>query len=280
LYAGLNHLLILAWKTIRPARAAILQKHFQQSGRVITSLLNNPSLMQSITDAMTLNAAYKSAFYIEPPVGNGAIWLSRFDQTREMLLERHIFGESAHGPLVTVDHHVDRKFVRLDDRTHMIGSVGADRLSAWEKKYLGGCSVDVFLKDPPPEVPYRIDAPFFAEGSWYLPELRKEYDTGLDNLIIVDATSERYFSQALDELATYSCRYARLIVISQEAFRKDPAKSSLYRYPISHLISIPAVPGPDGDVLPVSEYLLPFALNLIAAAMASIDVFPAQKYGN
>jgi hypothetical protein len=275
LYAGLNHLLLRAWKAVRPARAAILEKHFQQGGRIIASILEDRLLRQSIADTLVENAGYKSAFYIEPPHGNGAVWLDRFDRVRGLLLERHLFGESAHGPLVTVDPAVERKFVRLTDREKMLAAVGIDRLTAWERKYLVGCSVDAFLDAPPPEAPYRIDAPFFAEGHWYLPELRTDYDAGMDNLIVVDATSERWFSQALDELATYGCRYARLIVVSQTAFRKDPAKSGLYRYPISHLISIPGLPGADGAPLPVSDYLLPFALNLIAAAMASATILEA-----
>jgi hypothetical protein len=133
---------------------------------------------------------------------------------------------------------------------------------------LKGKTTDIFLNQPPRDLSFRAETPFFAEGYWYFPELRTDYDAAQDNLIIVDATSDRYFSQALDELANYGCRYARIIVISQEAFRNDPGKRALYRYPISRLLFMPSLEG-QGEKIPISELHLPFAMNLMGVAMAA-----------
>jgi len=136
------------------------------------------------------------------------------------------------------------------------------------------------LNQPPRDLSFRAETPFFAEGHWYFPELQNDYDTAQDNLIILDATSSRYFSQALNELANYGCRYARIIVISQEAFRTDPEKRALYKYPISHLLFLPSLEG-RGDKIPISEFHLPFAMSLtgmaMAAATAKSGKIPSRK---
>jgi hypothetical protein len=111
--------------------------------------------------------------------------------------------------------------------------------------------------------------PFYAEGHWYLPVLQKGYNVDDDNLIIIDATSERYFDGAMDELATYGWRYARLMVLTQEAFRQDPDKKMLYQYPVSHVIELPALRGETGEAVPVSDFLLPLVINALGVAAAS-----------
>jgi hypothetical protein len=146
---------------------------------------------------------------------------------------------------------------------------GKDNLLQWERVFLGGTKIDDFLIQPPGNQPTGINRPFFAEGSWYLPVLRNDYDSSQDNLIIIDATSERYFAHAIDELATYGCRYARMIVLSQEGFRKDAEKKVLFQYPISHLIELPALSGNNDETVPLSDFLLPFSMNLLGVAMAS-----------
>jgi hypothetical protein len=151
----------------------------------------------------------------------------------------------------------------------MVLNYGKDNLMQWEMIFLGGTKIDDFLSQPPGKQPIGINTPFFAEEGWYLPVLRNDYDSSQDNLIIIDATSERYFPHAIDELATYGCRYARMIVFTQEAFRKDAEKKILFQYPISHLIELPALGGKNDASLPISDFLLPFSMNLLGVAMAS-----------
>ena len=141
------------------------------------------------------------------------------------------------------------------------------RIAKWERRYLKGQSIDAFLDRSQSTGLIQADSPFFAEGGWYLPEFRTDYDTAQDNLVIIDATSNRHFSQALDELATFGCRYARIIVVSQEAFRDDGDKKALYSYPVSHWLMLPAILGRDGQ-LPVSTFFLPLVMNILAMAMA------------
>ena len=102
-----------------------------------------------------------------------------------------------------------------------------------------------------------------------MPVLHNHYDPAEDNLIIIDATSERYFAHAMDELATYGCRYARMIILSQQAFRKDAKQKLLFQYPISQLIELPALSGKNDQIMPISDFLLPFGMNLLGVAMAS-----------
>ncbi|MDZ7698538.1 MAG: hypothetical protein U5R49_16970 [Deltaproteobacteria bacterium] len=121
----------------------------------------------------------------------------------------------------------------------------------------------------------RVQTPFFGEGHWYFPELRDDYDATQDNLIILDATSERYFRQALDELAVYGCRYARLVVITQEVFASagDKKERPLFQYPMSHLLKLPALKGSKGKV-PIPDLHLPFVMNLVGMAMAGATENP------
>jgi hypothetical protein len=183
-------------------------------------------------------------------------------------MAHHSFGESAHGPLVTVDPRVEEKFVKLIERYEMVSIYGENQVEEWERTYLEGNSIDDFLLSPPIDPSHRLKMPFFAEGSWYLPVLRPEYDITNDNLIIMDATCERYFDHAIDELSTFGCRHARIIVITQEAFQNSPEKKALYKYPIGDLILIPCFMR-EKDNLPISDFLLPFAMNLLAMEMTN-----------
>jgi len=268
LYAGLSFLFINVWKEKALAKAEIVEKHFRNSADIIQLILDNVSLKKAISEVMDGNSTYKTAFFIGPYMGTGLGWVDRFDQAGHFAMEWHPFGESAHGPLVTVDPKVENKFAQLRARNQMVSLYGEEQASKWENRYLGGKDTDIFLNQPPRDLSFRAETPFFAEGHWYFPELRNDYDTAQDNLIILDATSSRYFSQALNELANYGCRYARIIVISQEAFRSDPEKRALYKYPISHLLFLPSLEG-RGDKIPISELHLPFAMSLTGMAMAA-----------
>jgi glucosamine 6-phosphate synthetase-like amidotransferase/phosphosugar isomerase protein len=276
LYAGLSFLFINAWKGKALAKAEIVETHFRMGADIIQLILNNLSLKNAILEVMNENTTYKTAFFIGPYIGTGLSWVDRFDQAGHCAMEWHTFGESVHGPLATVDPRVDTKFVRLRSSNQMISLYGKEQVLQWSNRYLEGKNIDTFLDQPPRNLSFRAETAFFAEDHWYFPELRTGYDTAQDNLIIIDTTSERYFSQALDELANYGCRYARIIVISQEAFQNDPKKRALYKYPISHSLALPSLEG-RGEKIPVSEFHLPFAMNLVGAAMAGATVKTAKN---
>ena len=150
----------------------------------------------------------------------------------------------------------------------MVSLYGESQVKEWERAYLDGKRTDDFLLNPAFDPSQRLKTPFFAEGSWYLPMLKPEYDTTNDNLIIMDATSDRYFDHAIDELSTFGCRHARIIVVTQKTFQNSPDKKALYIYPIANLISIPCIMGVK-DNLPISDFLLPFGMNLLAVEMAN-----------
>ena len=131
-----------------------------------------------------------------------------------------------------------------------------------------GSPVLGFLADPPRSVPVYPRSPFYAGGSWYLPVLRPDYDPEDDNLILMDATSDRFLGQILDEMATYGCRYARVVLITQEALEERPERRTLHRYPIGHALRLPAL-YQDGRERPIPDLALPLVLNLLSMAMAS-----------
>jgi len=266
LYAALCSLFVELRRIGDSRKAEIVSRQLRQAPAMIRSVLNSDALRREIWEAMAANRAYKSAFFVGPPGGTGLFWLDRFDRSDGMVVEHHLFGESVHGPLVTVDPRVQDKFVEVTPRDRMVAAYGAESVSAWESRYLRGKSVDSFLTRSTGYLSFGA-APFFAQGSWFLPELKPGYDAAHDNLIMVDATSDRHFARAVDELATYGCRYARLVVISQEAFQHAPEKKSLYKYPISHLVFLPSLEGEEGKV-EASELILPFAMNLLGTEMA------------
>ncbi|MEJ2723999.1 MAG: SIS domain-containing protein [Deltaproteobacteria bacterium] len=279
LYAALCFFLLKAFAQTQPSKISTLERHFKKSALLIQKMLADGDLRRSALDAIQANASYKTAFFISHSPGTGLSWVRRFDEKGNLMTARHLLGESVHGPLVTVDPQVERKFVQILPRDRMISTYGKKQISKWEKRYLNGGTFDGFLAGglrPAAHSP----APFFAQGNWYLPVLQNDYTGVEDNLIIVDATSSRHFGRALDELATYGCRYARMIVITQEALLNGPGKDPFVHYPISHRVILPSLNQERGKV-PVSGLVLPFALNLLAAAMAaaSEDEKLAAKLG-
>jgi glucosamine 6-phosphate synthetase-like amidotransferase/phosphosugar isomerase protein len=267
LYAGLCFLLMKAFAKTQPPKIRTLERHFRKSALLILNVLADGELRRTALDAMHANATYRTAFFIGHSAGIGHSWVRRFDERGNLTTVWHLLGESVHGPLVTVDPQVEQKFVQLLPRDHMVSTYGREHVSKWEDRYWHGKTVDDFLGGavgPAPQGP----RPFFAEGNWYLPVLRDDYNGVQDNLIVLDATSNRHFGRALDELATFGCRYARMIVIAQEAFRNGPGKDPFAHYPISHLIVLPSFTQ-SGEKVPISGLVLPFALNLLATAMAA-----------
>ena len=104
--------------------------------------------------------------------------------------------------------------------------------------------------------------------SWYLPVLRRDYDTRQDNLILLDASSQRHFNLALDELSVFGCRYARLAVIIQSALGRRPEMGALQVQPISHFIQVPGITALEGTL---SELLLPVVSHLVAITAADLS---------
>jgi hypothetical protein len=267
LYAGLCFFLLKGFAKTQPSKTNTLERHFRKSALLIQKMLADGGLRRAALEAVRANATYRTAFFISHSAGTGLSWVRRFDAKGNLVTAWHVLGESVHGPLVTVDPRVERKFVPLLPGNDMAAAYGKKQISTWEERYLGGKPLGDFLGEAVrPAV--RGPAPFFAEGNWYLPVLRDDYSGVEDNLIILDATSNRHFGRALDELATYGCRYARMIVISQEAFLNGPGKDPFVHYPISHLISLPPL-NQEGSKVPLSGLVLPFALNLLATAMAA-----------
>jgi len=268
LFASLFSLFASLWKLKDPWRSSTVEEHFRRCGPAVGAVLNCEALRRGIAEAMRDNRNYSTAFLIAPPGGTGPSFAHRFERNGSLFLESYLFGESVHGPLVTVDPRIEHKFVRLERRRHMVSAYGEARVSAWETSFLSGGTVDDFLSTPPDDIPLHAKSPFYAEGAWYLPVLKPGYDPVNDNLIIMDASSERFLDRVLDEMATFGCRYARTILISQDALESRPAWKNIYKYPISHTLCLPGL-DVSGGLDPLPEISLPLALNLLAAAMAA-----------
>jgi len=246
-----------------PARADILRKLIKKGCLGLKNILENITLKNAINDSIAANSGYLSSFFIGPTGGIGDLWTDRFDQFSRMILQSYYYGESAHGPLVTIDSRVSDKYVRLWPRNTMVPIYGEDKVDEWEKRYLNGRSTDVFLNQSPNYLFYQAETPFFAEGNWYFPVLRQGYDTTEDNMVILDVTSQRYLAQAQDEMSTFGARYARMIVISQEAFFGPDQKISLFKYPISHMLLLPPLFEHNKTIVPIPDLILPIAMSMI-----------------
>jgi hypothetical protein len=267
LYARFNELFVKFWQLVAPDKAAVVERHVSMGAQVILEVLNNADLLDDIRGAMRNNSTYTTAFFIGPPNGIGLAWLECFDRFSPVILEHHPFGHSAHGPLVTVDPRVEQKFVKLEPRDNMTARYGKSKVLEWEETFLDGKPVDAFLSQHMPSAPRDWRQPFLSEESWYLPVLHPAYQTVEDNLIIMDTTSNLYFHQAVDELATFGCRYPRMVVLSQATSVTGLRAAGVFRFPISNLILLPGIPY-QYKRHPISEFHLPHCLNLVALAMA------------
>jgi hypothetical protein len=165
LYTGILLLLDAAWQRASPDKGWILHSLLCSIGKAVSSVLEDEPLKQSIDEFWRRNEQWDAAFYISPPSGIGYVWEQLFDATGALSLEHHVYGDSAHGPIATVNPESAAEALRSS-----------------------------------------------ARG-----ESEQMYRT--DNLIILDVTRARYFEQARDEVEIYSCRGARLLLVSQRAFR-------------------------------------------------------------
>ncbi len=268
IYSSLHLIFTQAWRKVRPDKAAVIDNLLHCSPHVVAAVLNDHHLRDGITAMMAGNQNYTTAFFVGPAWGSGLAWVDRFERLGALAMEWHPYGESAHGPLVTVDPRVEEKFISLHARQKMVSLYGEVRVSGWEQQYLAGKDLDEFLNHPLAGHFQHPNGPFYAEGHWYLPVLQPDYDTSQDNLIVLDATLERHFDQALDELATYGCRYAQLVTITQQTFRNAPDKKGLFQYSPCPPLYLPALGTPDSP-RPIPELLLPLAMNLVGVGLAA-----------
>ena len=268
LYLAVSHIFMSTWSTGAKNKGFSLKEHFYYGANYCLELLNDQQSLEKLRQINIENKAYKTAYYIGPPAGTGLAWTENFDRFGGKILQAHNYGQCAHGPLVTVDAQVEEKYVKLRPKEQMVQRYGKKQVVTWEKVYLQEKDMDDFLAQPPQELPLSAQRPFFARGSWFLPVIREAYRTEKDNLIILDLTNERHFARALDELSTFGCRFARLAVISQEAYQKNGKLKGIYKYPLSNVFLLPALQT-DDQCIPVSELILPLVMNILGMLLAA-----------
>lgn len=260
LYAGLHLLMARAWAAYKPQKAALMQRHIAGASQAIQGVMQAPHLFEKLRETALVNVRYRTAFFISPFAISGRVWEKQFESSGGLMMVHHIPSHASHGPIVTIDNHLD-KYAALDKRGQMVLDYGEARVARWEKHYLNGRDVDAFNDNPPKKSEPKPLAPFESGGRWFLPELRPGYDTRYDNLIFLDMTSERDLPLMLDELSVLGSRAARLIVITQPKRIEEIGEETLFRFPISGLIQLPSL-----HDAPIADLYLPFALNALAIA--------------
>lgn len=267
LYLAFCRIFTDVWQDRDPDRGRILSGHLQLLPDLIGGLLEDTTVRRSLEDFLTADRDFSTAFYIGPRGGEGLLWEEAFDLNGRLSLVSHHFGECVHGPIVTVDQRVNAKYIRLEKREAMLAAYGPAAVAEWERAYFNGHPIDAPLTLPDARSDL-APSPFFAEGSWYLPVLRSDYDVQQDNLIILDATSRQYFNLALDELSVFGCRHSRLCVITQKSFEHHTESCMLRLQPVSHFIALPGAAAL-GGVIP--ELLLPVVRHMVGIAAAAIS---------
>lgn len=232
-YAGLVLLLAHLWRAVDPATADMIAAHIVKTPKVFDALLTSETLLADIAEAVRENRRYRTATLITASRAVGMLWEDCFDHCGGLLTNWRLMSEIAHGSLVTVDSQVQHKFIALED------DPGSDR---------------------------NAEA-FYAEGRWYLPRLRPEYDPTEDNLIVLDATAADHRERILDELSVLGCRYPRLIVITQHSLWNAEHDRVFTGYPISRQILLPE-PVARHTGRPISGFHLPLSLHPVFAALA------------
>ncbi|MCP4023807.1 MAG: hypothetical protein GY729_18330, partial [Desulfobacteraceae bacterium] len=255
-----------------PHRSRLFSEHFKLFLPALNAVLKDKGLRQAVKEAIKENQAYNKVLFVTSFKGNCIAWEYKFRPHKTRGLESETFGVSTYSHLVMVDPTVEAKYVKLESKHIMENLYPKEDISSWENRYLGGTDVDDFLKEY--SMPFHADAalPFMIDGQWYLPVLKKGYDTDQDCLVIIDATSETHFDAALDELATFGSRYARLVIITQKAYAHDAKLSNLKKYPLSHIILVPGLTDASGDTTVLSDYILPVVMNIIGSALKFLDL--------
>ncbi|MCK5349543.1 MAG: hypothetical protein KAJ25_09150, partial [Desulfobacula sp.] len=254
-----------------PNRSRQMNDHFKFFLPAVNTILGDQALRQTLQKVITENQAYKKRLFITSLRGNCTIWKNEFREHKTHKFESETFGVSAYSHLVMVDPLVNEKYIKLEPRDLMEKCYSQKNICAWENRYLGGESVDAFLKKP--SMHFQTDSvlPFIFEDKWYLPVLKSEFDKDRDCLVIIDATSEKYFDSALDELATFGSRYARLVIITQKGFTTDARLATLKKYPLSNIILVTGITDSNGNFQVLSDYILPVVISIIGSAMKFLD---------
>jgi hypothetical protein len=263
LYAGLHGLFITAWSRHAPEKAAIVQRHLANAADTVGEVLQDQRLMTGLKEIAESNARYRTAFFISPFASSGRVWEEQFDVTNRLLMVHHLPGQSAYGPIVTIDCQVDQKYLPLENRAAMLARHGEPSVTRWEAQHCEGRSLDDFVSRPPQMPILRPKAPFVADNRWYLPTLRPGYDTRRDNLIFLDMTGERHLPVMLDELALLGSRIPRLVVMTQEERIQEIGEKTLFSFPVCGLLALPSIGG-----APISDLHLPFVLNAVGIALS------------
>ena len=270
LYAALTFFFSRTMARQFPERSERIERHFRLILPMLEQMLDSRGLKDQIHRSVAENQGYEKQLFVSGFRGNCTSWQTAAEGRAPAGVECEPFGVSAYHHLVLVDPGVSDKFVKIEPRETMLARYTEAEILAWEARYLDGGTVDDFLRES--SMPIQPDAvlPFLIEDQWYLPVLNPLYDRGQDCLVTIDATSAPQFDSALDELATFGSRYARTIVITQDGFARDTRLGNLKKYPLSHLILVPGLPGSDGSPVTWSDFLMPVAVNLIGTAMAYI----------
>ena len=267
LYGGVLLLLAAACRQASSLKGRVLRSLIASAGKAVLAVFEDERPKDSIDAFWRQNHDWDTAFYISPPSGIGYVWEQLFDATGGLSIEHHVYGDSAHGPIATVDPRVAEKFIRLEPRDRLVEAYGTQRVAEWESSF-GSAAME-------PQARWSADRTgglrsgglVHAEGGWYLPVLAPRYDILQDNLIILDATRPRYFEQARDEAEVFSCRYARMLLVSQRGFYRSSVQGKLFGGTTGEEpVLLPAL-GPGGA--PIPDALVPFASHLVAVAFAA-----------
>ncbi|MCG8618988.1 MAG: SIS domain-containing protein, partial [Desulfobacterales bacterium] len=282
LYVALTLFFCRAMAVVYPERSERLVTHFRLMAPMLDQMLGSRDLLEQVSRAVTENQGYEKQLFVSGFRGNCTSWQTAADGRAPAGVECEPFGVSAYHHLVLVDPRVPEKFVRLESREIMLARYTEADIRSWERRYLGGATVDAFLKEP--AMPRRAEAvlPFLIDDQWYLPVLNPLYDRKQDCLVTIDATSAPQFDSALDELATFGSRYARTVVITQEGFAgssRDARLGNLKKYPLGHLILVPGLPDKTGNPLVWPDFLMPVAVNLVGTAMTYVAPKPGETAG-
>lgn len=264
LFAGLNLLLAEAWSLQAPEKGAIVRRHISAAADAITAVLNDVGLLAGLRDVAAANARYRTAFFISPLAGSGRVWEEQFDRAGCLMMVHHGPGHCGHGPIVTIDGRVD-KYVAIENRVDMVARYGRTEVARWEAHYLDGGTIDDYLDRPPAMPLLRPRAPFYADNRWYLPVLQPDYDTRRDNLIVLDLSGARDLPLMLDELSLLGSRLPRLVIITQEERMREAGEKTLFSFPVDNLLVLPSP-----HTGPIADLHLPFVLNAVGAALATI----------
>jgi hypothetical protein len=103
LYMGILLLLSAAWKRSFPDKSQVLVSLVRSLEKAVAAVLEDESMKKSIDRFWERNHHWDVAFLISPPSGIGYVWEQIFDATGALSLEHHVYGDSAHGPIATVD---------------------------------------------------------------------------------------------------------------------------------------------------------------------------------